>query len=227
MPDEAAIRQNIQRLRAAIAPPAVLIAVAKTFPAEAVRAAAAAGVGDIGENYLQEAEEKIRACRDLPLTWHFIGRLQKNKTARIAQLFDWVHSVDRLSFAQRLSAARARPLNVCLQVNMSGEASKGGVAAADAAALAAQVARLPNIRLRGLMVLPAAETDSARQLEAFRRAAGLQQDINRATGLGLDCLSMGMSGDYPQALRAGATHLRLGSAVFGERTYAKAKGEST
>lgn len=217
----AAIKQQMSALAPAGAAAATLIAVTKTFPAAAIRAAYTAGVRDIGENYLQEAEEKIAACADLPLVWHFIGRLQKNKLARIARQFDWVHSVDRLSFARRLAeeAGTVRRLNVLLQVNISGEAGKAGVAAADAPLLARQVAALPNLCLRGLMILPAAETDIARQQAVFQRTAALQRDIVAATGLPLDCLSMGMSGDYAAALAAGATHIRLGSALFGARSY--------
>ena len=229
MLEAAAIKENIAGIQRQIeslqpaegATPVTLIAVSKTFPAAAVRAAYAAGVRDIGENYLQEAEAKIAECADLPLTWHFIGRLQKNKIARVARQFDWVHGVDRLSYAERLAAAAdsMRRLNVFIQVNISGEAGKAGVAVEDAAALARQVAELPNLRLRGLMVLPAAESDPARQQAVFQRTAALQREMTEA-GLPLDCLSMGMSGDYPAALAAGATHIRLGSALFGVRDYA-------
>ena len=228
-----AIADNLHRVQREVADHAgaradvvTLIAVAKTFPAEAVRAAASAGAKHIGENYVQEAEEKIKACADLPLTWHFIGRMQKNKTARIAQLFDWVHSVDRLSFAERLSVARSEedaPLNVLLQVNISQEESKGGAAVEEVAPLVQQIAALPNLHLRGLMALPAAEADSARQAAVFHRLADVQREVATATGVALDCLSMGMSGDYPQALRAGATHIRIGSAIFGQRDYQKAQ----
>lgn len=224
------IAENLRALREQMhahscVPNPTLIAVAKTFAADAVRAAHIAGVTDIGENYLQEAEEKIRACADLPLVWHFIGRLQKNKLSRVAQQFDWVHSVDRLSFAERLAAARAAtqrpPLNVFVQVNISGEASKGGAAVADTAALLQGIAALPSLRLRGLMILPAQEGDAAQQAAVFRRTAALQQELRAQTGIALDCLSMGMSADYPHALRAGATHIRIGSAVFGQRTYTR------
>ena len=204
----------------ATAPQVTLIAVAKTFPAEAVRAAHAAGISDIGENYLQEAEEKIRTCADLPLVWHFIGRLQKNKLNRIARRFDWVHSVDSLAHAEHLSHARGQgggaPLNVFLQLNISGEESKGGVQPKGAADIAAQIAALPHLHLRGLMVLPA-QADEAAQLKTFTRVAALQKEINAKADFALDSLSMGMSADYPQALRAGATHIRIGSALFGLR----------
>ena len=218
------ISENVCQLRrhfAAVgsAASATLIAVAKTFPAVAVRAAAAAGVTDIGENYLQEAEEKISICADLPLTWHFIGKLQKNKAKRVAALFDWVHSVDDVALARRLSEARAggKPLNIFMQVNLSAEESKNGVPVEQAQALAEQLAALPNLALRGLMIMPAVEHDSERQYAVFCRAINLQKKIAADTGIAFNCISMGMSGDYLQALRAGATHLRLGSVVFGAR----------
>lgn len=225
MPDPEIIKQNVGHVRDQLAAGGagdaspVIIAVTKTFPPAAVRAVAAAGISDIGENYLQEAEAKISACADLPLTWHFIGALQKNKTARIARLFDWVHSVDRLSFAERLAAARPadKPLNVLMQVNISAEAGKSGVAVTEAASLAQRIAALPAIRLRGLMILPLWTTDSGQQYEIFSRTARLQQDLIARCGIALDCLSMGMSGDYQQAVRAGATHIRLGTALFGAR----------
>ncbi|MCH9705299.1 MAG: YggS family pyridoxal phosphate-dependent enzyme [Proteobacteria bacterium] len=233
MLNAAEMSQNLQEIRAQIAachrsdkrpdkPPAKIIAVSKTFPAAAVRAIYAAGVEDIGENYLQEAEEKIPACADLPLVWHFIGKIQKNKIKRIAALFDWVHSVDCFSYAERLSAARAadeneKPLNVLLQVNISAEESKSGVAVCEALPLARDIAALPNIRLRGLMILPLMTNAPQQQYDIFCRTAALQQQIAAAINLPLDCLSMGMSADYPQALRAGATHIRLGTALFGAR----------
>ena len=220
------IADNYQTIRRQLAQwqatDTTIIAVAKTFPAAAVRAAAAAGVTDIGENYLQEAEEKIAACADLALVWHFIGAVQKNKTARIARLFNWVHGVDRASVAARLSAAREGmpPLSVCLQVNISNEKAKAGVTAANATALAQDIAAMPNLRLRGLMAIPAEEKDEDKQFAVFRQVSALQhelrQNVNDEQGL-LDVLSMGMSGDYRQAVRAGATHIRLGSAIFGKR----------
>ena len=218
------ISENVCQLRRHLAAysdvaPVTLIAVAKTFPAAAVRVAAAAGITDIGENYVQEAEKKISVCADLPLIWHFIGRLQKNKVKRIAELFDWVHSVDNIALAHRLSAVRAggKPLNIFMQVNLSAEESKGGVPVEQAKALAEQLAALPNLTLRGLMVMPALERDSERQYAVFCRAVNLQKKIAADTGIALNYISMGMSGDYLPALRAGATHIRLGSAIFGAR----------
>ena len=195
------------------------IAVAKTFPAAAVARAAAAGVVDIGENYLQEAEEKIAACAGLPLVWHFVGAIQRNKTARIAALFDWAHAIDREEVGRRLSAARAGkpPLQAFMQVNLWQEAGKAGVAAAQAPALARALAALPNIRLRGLMALPPPAANAARQQAAFNCVAALQANICKTEGLPLDCLSMGMSADFEPAIRAGATHVRLGTALFGAR----------
>ncbi|MAA75075.1 MAG: YggS family pyridoxal phosphate-dependent enzyme [Salinisphaeraceae bacterium] len=197
-----------------------LMAVSKTRPADAVRAAAAAGQRDFGENYLQEALEKISALRGEPLVWHFIGPIQSNKTRDIASHFDWVHSVDRLKIARRLSSQRPEdrpPLNICLQVNISGEASKSGVAPAEAAALAGEIARLPGLRLRGLMAIP--EPDSATPGAPFAALRELQAEIARGLGASgeLDTLSMGMSDDFPAAIAEGATIVRIGTAIFGPR----------
>jgi pyridoxal phosphate enzyme (YggS family) len=196
-----------------------LLAVSKGQPANSVRAVAEAGVRDIGESYLQEALEKIEQLRDLSVTWHFIGRLQANKTRVIASNFDWVHGVERLKIAERLSEQRpfhASPLNVCLQVNIGGEASKGGVTTAELPALAAAVAVLPRLKLRGLMCLPPDEDDPARQRMWFAAMRRALEELN-AAGAGLDTLSMGMSGDFEAAILEGATVVRIGTALFGER----------
>jgi pyridoxal phosphate enzyme (YggS family) len=196
-----------------------LLAVSKGQPANSVRAVAAEGIRDIGESYLQEALEKIEQLRDLALTWHFIGRLQANKTRVIAASFDWVHGVDRLKIAERLSEQRpfhAPPLNVCLQVNIAGEGSKGGVTPAELPALAAAVAVLPRLKLRGLMCIPPDEGDPARQRVWFAAMRGALEELN-ASGAGLDTLSMGMSGDFEAAILEGATIVRIGTALFGER----------
>lgn len=192
-----------------------LLCVSKTQPAEAVRAAAAAGERHFGENYVQEGVAKIEALRDLGLSWHFIGPLQSNKTRAVAEHFDWVHSVDSLKLAQRLSAQRPEalpPLNVCLQVNTSGEASKSGVSPAELPALLSAVAGLPRLRLRGLMHIPApgASGESGSGEAVHRRLAALLPP-------GLDTLSMGMSDDLEAAVAAGATWVRVGTAVFGAR----------
>ncbi|EPJ8757850.1 TPA: YggS family pyridoxal phosphate-dependent enzyme [Pseudomonas putida] len=195
-----------------------LLAVSKTKPASAIREIHAAGVRDIGENYLQEALTKQQALSDLPLIWHFIGPIQSNKTKAIAEHFDWVHSVDRLKIAQRLSEQRPAglaPLNLCLQVNVSGEDSKSGCAPADLPALAKAVAGLPNLRLRGLMAIPEPTEDRAAQEAAFARLRQLQESL----GLGLDTLSMGMSHDLEAAIAQGATWVRIGTALFGARDY--------
>ncbi|MGE8467633.1 MAG: YggS family pyridoxal phosphate-dependent enzyme [Pseudomonas putida] len=195
-----------------------LLAVSKTKPASAIREIHAAGVRDVGENYLQEALTKQDALRDLPLIWHFIGPIQSNKTKAIAEHFDWVHSVDRLKIAQRLSEQRPAslaPLNICLQVNVSGEDSKSGCAPADLPALAKAVASLPNLRLRGLMTIPEPTDDRAAQEAAFASLRDLQQGL----GLGLDTLSMGMSHDLEAAIAQGATWVRIGTALFGARDY--------
>ena len=199
-----------------------LLAVSKTQSADAVRALADAGQSAFGENYVQEALDKIEALADLRprLEWHLIGPLQSNKTRVVAETFDWVHSVDRLKIAQRLSEQRpawAAPLNICLQVNVSGEDSKSGVAPADLPALAAAVARLPRLRLRGLMSIPEPADDLAAQRAPHRRLRELR-DALAASGLSsLDTLSMGMSADLEAAILEGATMVRVGTALFGAR----------
>ncbi|MFN3750533.1 MAG: YggS family pyridoxal phosphate-dependent enzyme [Thiobacillus sp.] len=196
-----------------------LLAVSKTFGADAVRALAACGQGRFGENYLQEALAKQTALADLRIEWHFIGPVQRNKTRSIAAHFAWVHSVDRAVVAERLSAQRPPdlpPLNVCLEVNVSGEASKSGVAPDDLPALADAVARLPGLALRGLMAIPAPSADFHAQRAAYRRVRDLY-DALRARGHALDTLSMGMSGDLEAAILEGATLVRVGTALFGER----------
>lgn len=195
-----------------------LLAVSKTKPAAAIRQAFAAGVRDFGENYLQEALEKQLELGDLPLIWHFIGPIQSNKTKAIAEHFAWVHSVDRLKIAQRLSDQRPAhlpTLNICLQVNVSGEASKSGCNPDELPALAQAVTQLPNIRLRGLMTIPEPTDDVACQRAAFARLRELQEGL----GLGLDSLSMGMSHDLEAAIAEGATWVRIGTALFGARDY--------
>lgn len=196
-----------------------LLAVSKTFAAEAVREAYHAGQLAFGENYLQEALDKIEALRDLPLEWHFIGPVQSNKTRPIAEHFAWVHSVDRLKIAGRLSAQRPPglpPLNICLEVNVSGEASKSGVAPAELLPLARAVAALPRIRLRGLMAIPAPAADEDAQRAPCAQLRRLLEDLQRQ-GLPLDTLSMGMSHDFAAAIREGATIVRIGTAIFGAR----------
>ncbi len=199
-----------------------LVAVSKTFPASLIRVAFEAGQRDFGENYLQEALDKIESLSDLPLAWHYIGPIQSNKTRAIAENFSWVHSVDRLRIAERLSDQRPShlpPLAVCLQVNISSEPSKSGVAVADAVALAVAVAALPGLRLRGLMAIPAATPDPARQRAAFRQLRELRDAANAAGALPtpLDTLSMGMSDDLESAIAEGATLVRVGRAIFGAR----------
>jgi pyridoxal phosphate enzyme (YggS family) len=196
-----------------------LLAVTKGQSAELVRAAAGAGVRNFGESYLQEALEKRASVSDLELTWHFIGRLQANKTRPIAESFAWVHGVDRLKIAERLSEQRpyyAPLLNVCLQVNVGGEESKGGVDLAGLPALASSVAALPRLKLRGLMCIPPVEGDPARQRGWFAKLREALEALNE-TGMGLDTLSMGMSGDFEAAIPEGATLVRIGTALFGPR----------
>ncbi|GAB3426627.1 YggS family pyridoxal phosphate-dependent enzyme [Massilia solisilvae] len=206
-----------------------LLAVSKTFGPEAVLEAMKAGQRAFGENYLQEALDKIEAVAQaapgVALEWHFIGPIQSNKTRPIATHFAWVHTVERLKIAQRLSEQRPAgmgPLNICLQVNISGEETKSGVTEADLPALARQVAGLPNLRLRGLMAIPEPEEDPDKQHAPFRRMRELLEQL-RGEGLELDTLSMGMSGDMAAAVAEGATIVRVGSAIFGARNYNKVK----
>jgi hypothetical protein len=201
-----------------------LLAVSKTQDAQAVREAAERGQADFGENYVQEALDKIAALAPLRarLRWHLIGPLQSNKTRLVAEAFDWVHTVDRLKIAQRLAEQRPpqlAPLQVCLQVNVSGEASKSGVAPAELPALAHAVAALPRLRLRGLMAIPEPAHDPAAQRAPHRLLATLLAEL-RAQGLALDTLSMGMSADLEAAVAEGATIVRVGTALFGERSRA-------
>ena len=197
-----------------------LLAVSKTKPAEAIRQAFSAGTHNFGENYLQEALDKQLELSDLALTWHFIGPIQSNKTKSIAEHFSWVHSVDRLKVAERLSAQRPAhlpPLNICLQVNVSGEASKSGCSPDELTALAQAVTQLPNLQLRGLMTIPEPTDNPTEQRAAFARLRELQQGLH----LGLDTLSMGMSHDLEAAIAEGATWVRIGTALFGARDYSK------
>lgn len=218
----AAVRARIGAAAAAAArdPAAItLVAVSKTQPAGAVAALAALGQRDFGENYLQEALPKIAALQGRGLVWHFIGQLQSNKTRQVAEWFDWVHTVDRIKLVERLAAQRpfhAPPLDVCVQVRLGDEATKGGVEPAGLPALLAAVAAAPRLRLRGLMALPPAEQDRERQRRWFAELAALAAAARRDHP-GIDTLSMGMSGDLEAAVAEGSTLLRIGTALFGER----------
>ena len=199
-----------------------LLAVSKTWPASDVREAALAGQKLFGENYVQEGIDKARSLESLGLEWHFIGPLQSNKTRPVAEIFDWVHAVDRLKIAERLSEQRPEnlpALQVCIQVNVSGEQTKSGVSLDETAALAHRVAALPRIRLRGLMAIPEPVEDFAEQRIAFRRLREAFEQLNKE-GLSLDTLSMGMSHDLEAAIAEGATMVRVGTAIFGERNKA-------
>lgn len=200
----------------------VLIAVGKGHPPEAIKAVHALGVRDFGESYVQEGIAKMAALGPLPGTqWHFIGRLQSNKTRPVAEHFDWVHGVDRADIARRLALQRpfhAPALNVCLQVRLADEPSKGGVSPQEAPALAAEVATMERLKLRGLMCLPPASQNVGELRGWFRRLRELQDSLNRS-GLRLDTLSMGMSGDFETAIEEGATHVRIGTAIFGARPH--------
>ncbi len=231
----ATIASNLQAVRAAILESAVsagrkaddiaLLAVSKTFPADAVREAFAAGQRRFAESYVQEVLPKMEALKDLGIEWHFIGPIQGNKTRPIAENFAWVHSVDRLKIAERLSEQRPAgmpPLQICLQVNISGEDSKSGVAPEEIFRLAQEVARLPSLVLRGLMAIPAQSGEAMAQRAAFAELRRLYERLN-GQGLALDTLSMGMSDDYPSAIAEGATMVRIGSAIFGKRNYQEGK----
>jgi pyridoxal phosphate enzyme (YggS family) len=226
-----AIAANLQAVRARIAEAAAqagrrtdeveLLAISKYFPASAVREAYAAGQHIFGENYVQEALDKMAQLSDLPIEWHFTGPLQSNKTRPVAEHFDWVHGVDRLKIAERLSAQRPvglPPLNVCIQINVSGEASKSGVAVCELSPLAHAVAGMPNLRLRGLMAIPEPADDFAVQRAPFAQMRLLLQKL-KDEGLTLDTLSMGMSADFAAAIMEGATLIRVGTAIFGQRNY--------
>jgi pyridoxal phosphate enzyme (YggS family) len=196
-----------------------LLAVSKTFGPEAVREAHAAGQRAFGENYIQEAVEKIAELQGLGLEWHCIGPIQSNKTRLVATHFDWAHTVDRAKVAQRLSEQRPEgrpPLNVCIQVNIDGGATKAGVAPDEALALALEIAPLPGLRLRGLMTIPEPLDDAEAMLAVHQRTRKLYEQL-RAAGLPLDTLSMGMSADLEPAVAAGSTMVRVGSAIFGSR----------
>ena len=223
------IPQNLARLRARITRAAeecrrsvdsiTLLGAGKSQPAALIAAAAAAGLAHVGESYVQEALAKIAALPDLPVTWHFIGALQANKTRPVAEHFAWVHGVDRLRIAERLSQQRpfhAPPLNVCIQVNVGGELTKAGVEPAEVPQLVAAVARLPRLKLRGLMCLPPLETQPARQRAWLHRLRVLFDELNGG-GAGLDTLSMGMSADLESAVQEGATIVRVGTDLFGAR----------
>jgi PLP dependent protein len=220
----AIIASNLQHLRrridaAAGARKVELLAVSKGHPAQAIREAFAAGQRLFGESYVQEALEKARQLRDLAIEWHFIGPIQSNKTKPIAEHFAWVHSVERAKIAARLAASRPRellPLNICLQVNVSAEHGKAGVAPAELLELASQVAPLAGLRLRGLMTIPELTTRVELQRQRFAQLRALSEMLS-AHDLQLDTLSMGMSADWEVAIEEGATVVRLGTAIFGER----------
>jgi PLP dependent protein len=223
------LEKNLQSIRARIDRSArdcgrdpdsiLLLAVSKRKPASDIRLAYACGQVDFGENYLQEALQKMHQLEDLPICWHFIGAIQSNKTRSIAESFDWVHCIDRLKIATRLSEQRPagrEPLNACIQINLDDESSKAGIDLDELPALAASMADLPGIRLRGLMTIPAPRTDYADQCQAFARMADALAEL-RQQGLDCDTLSMGMTGDMEAAIASGSTLVRIGTAIFGER----------
>ena len=196
-----------------------LVAVSKTQPASAIREAHAAGLNVFGENYLQEALAKMAELTDLSLEWHFIGPIQSNKTRPIAEHFDWVHSIERLKIAQRLNDARPEnrpPLNVCIEVNISGESSKSGATPEEVPLLAAAILQMPRLRLRGLMAIPEPTDDTALQRQRFAALRALLEQL-QGQGMALDTLSMGMTQDFENAIAEGATLIRIGTAIFGPR----------
>jgi pyridoxal phosphate enzyme (YggS family) len=217
-----AVRERIGRAAQAAGRPAsgiTLIAVGKTFPAEKIAEAYAAGQRVFGESYLQEAVEKVTLLSHLPLEWHFIGPIQSNKTRAIAEHFQWVHSIEREKIAARLNEARPAhlpPLDVCIQINVSGEGSKSGVAPGAELALARAVIALPRLRLRGLMAIPEPTTDIQLQRRRFALLREIRDKL-AAAGIALDTLSMGMSDDLEAAIAEGATMVRVGTAIFGQR----------
>ncbi|BBM01077.1 YggS family pyridoxal phosphate-dependent enzyme [Microbulbifer sp. GL-2] len=200
-----------------------LLAVSKTRPAQDLRFAYEAGQRHFGENYLQEALEKQDALSDLDIHWHFIGPLQSNKSRAVAERFQWIHTVDRLKIAQRLSSQRPKdlaPLNICLQVNIDGEQSKSGIAVQNLVAMAREVVKLPRLRLRGLMAIPAVRQNVQAQKEPFAELASLLQSLRQEfPEQTMDTLSMGMSGDMEAAIACGATIVRIGTDIFGTRNY--------
>jgi len=197
-----------------------LVAVSKTYPARDIRTVAQEGQQDFGENQVRDALAKFPELGDLNRTWHFIGPIQSNKCRDIAQNFDWIHSVERLKIARRLSELRPvemEPLNILLQVNLQNEATKAGISPDAVSELAATVLELPNIRLRGLMAIPAPENDFDRQRSIFSHLRELQERTSQQLGISLDCLSMGMTDDLEAAVAEGTTHVRIGTAIFGPR----------
>ncbi len=219
-------RQRIEQTALAVgrSPASVrLLAVSKTNPAEAVRAAAAAGQTCFGENYVQEAVDKIIQLADLKLEWHFIGPIQSNKTRLIAEHFDWVQSVDRLKVAQRLNdqrPAHLNPLNICVQVNISDESQKAGIQVTELPQLIEKIVELPHLRVRGLMAIPAQLDDEQAQRAQFAQLHAVYTDLCQRYDT-IDTLSMGMSGDMDAAIAEGSTMLRIGTAIFGARDYAR------
>jgi len=214
-----AVQRRISEARQGDSCAVSLVAVSKSQPVEAIRAAFEAGCRDFGENYVQDALPKIAALSDLPVTWHFIGHLQGNKAREVAERFDWVHAVDRAKIAAALSRARPAgrpPLNVLVQVNISDEETKGGVSVEEVPALVAEIGGLPGIALRGLMGMASLTTDVARQRSEFASLRRVFDDLV-AKGFRLDTLSMGMSQDFESAIAEGATMVRIGTAIFGER----------
>jgi len=223
------VTENLQKIQdllraeaiaAGRAPESVkLLAVSKRKPVQAIIEAATAGQRDFGENYAQEGADKIDATGRNDLIWHFIGHLQSNKTRLVAECYDWVHTIDRIKIARRLSQQRphlAGDLNVCIQVNIDDEQSKSGICPQDVDAMASEIAALPKLRLRGLMCIPAVRSGMDAQRKPFAALRRLLESLQQR-GLELDTLSMGMSADYPAAIREGATIVRIGTLLFGER----------
>ncbi len=199
-----------------------LLAVSKRHDSNKIRAAYEYGQRAFGENYVQELWDKYQQLSDLDIEWHFIGPLQSNKTRKIAEIADWVHTIDRLKIAQRLNDQRPEnlaPLSVCIQLNISDEKSKSGVTENEVTDLAKEIVKLPNLKLRGLMVIPAPEDNFDKQLEVFAKVSAIKDTLNAEQGIELDTLSMGMSNDIEAAIAGGSTMVRIGTAIFGQREY--------
>ena len=199
-----------------------LLAVSKRHESDKIRAAYEYGQRAFGENYVQELWEKYQQLSDLDIEWHFIGPLQSNKTRKIAEVADWVHTIDRIKIAQRLNDQRPEnlvPLSVCIQLNISDEKSKSGVNKNEVTDLAKKIVKLPNLKLRGLMVIPAPEDNFDKQLEVFAKVCAIKDSLNAEQGIELDTLSMGMSNDIEAAIAGGSTMVRIGTAIFGQREY--------
>ena len=215
------LSDQIKLIKQQIGPGVLLIAVSKNQSCDAIQEVYAQGITNFAESYLQEAQIKIAQLSNLPITWHFIGPIQSNKTRAIAESFSWVHSVSRLKIAQLLNDARPEslpPLNICLQINLDKEETKAGITESDASELAKKIQSLPRLKLRGLMAIPKPLSNEEEQYQSFLRLTALRDELNQELSLTMDTLSMGMSDDFLAAVRAGSTMIRIGTAIFGRNS---------